>query len=604
MINLQTGEMIASTDSQRNKEVLRIIICGRIESNRSMSNYRFLFDGKAALDKPLESIGRDSDQTDSNAASDTAYHCFATEKRRYIVADAPDHECTRDLVTAASAAHLAVIFIDASKGIYSETLHYSRIAALMGIQHLVLVIINKMGWVNDDETTFNTLVSDFLVLTSSLEFSNFQAIPISCKESDNAVSININTAWYKGASLLDYLDTIEISDSCERSAFRMQVRSVNQLNNHTREICGQVVAGSIRTAETIRILPAGEQTCVKGMLIDFDEVDAAYTGDSVALTLVDEVDVTRGDVLVAADKPPEIADQFEANLLWMNKHSLVPGRQFLMKLACKEVTMTVTHIKYQKDINTGAHLAANTLELNETARVNLSTSAPLVFERDGANRALGSFIVLDKLTLETVGVGMIDFALRRASNIHWQALELNKAARAEKKYQRPKCIWFTGLSGSGKSTIANLLEKRLHQENKHTYLLDGDNVRHGLNRDLGFTEADRVENIRRIAEVAKLMVDAGLIVLVSFISPFRSERRMARELFVEGEFIEVFVDTALDECERRDVKGLYAKARRGDLKNFTGIDSPYESPESPEVHIQTTDLPLENVIEPILKLLK
>ncbi len=569
-----------------------------------MSNYHFLFDSKAALDKLPFSIEKNTDQPDSSTISDTAYHCFLTEKRRYIVTDAPDYECTQDLVTVASAAHLAVIFIDASKGICSETLHYSRIAALMGIQHLVLVIINKMGRVSYDEATFNTMVSDFLALTSSLEFPNLQAIPISCKESDNVLSINNNASWYKGPSLLDYLDTINISDNYERSAFRMQVRSVNQLDKHTREIGGQIIAGFIRTAETIRILPAGKQTYVKGMLIGLDEVDTAYTGDRVALTLVDEVNVTRGDVLVAADRPPEIADQFEANLLWMNKHSLVPGRQYLMKLACKEVTAIVTHIKYQKDMDTGAHLAANTLELNETARVNLSTSAPLVFERYGANRALGSFIVLDKLTQETVGVGMIDFALRRASNIHWQALELNKAARAEKKHQSPKCVWFTGLSGSGKSTIANLLEKRLHQENKHTYLLDGDNVRHGLNRDLGFTEADRVENIRRIAEVAKLMVDAGLIVLVSFISPFRSERRMARELFVEGEFIEVFVDTALDECERRDVKGLYAKARKGDLKNFTGIDSPYESPESPEVHIQTTDLPLENVIDPILKLLK
>ena len=370
MINSQTGEMIASTDSQRNKEALRIIICGRVEGSRRISNYRFLFDSKAAPDKPLKSIERDSDQTDSNSASDTACHCFDTEKRRYIVADAPDRESTHDLVTAASAAHLTVILIDASKGIRSETLYYSRIAALMGIQHLVLVIINKMGRMNDDETSFNIHASDFLALTSSLEFPNFQAIPISYKESDNVVPISIDTTWYKGPSLLDYLDTIDMFDNCERSAFRMQVRSVNQLNSCTREICGQIVAGSIRTAETIRVLPAGAQTCVKNMLIDFDEVDTAYTGDSVALTLVDEVDVTRGDVLVAADKPPEIADQFEANLLWMNKHSLVPGRQFLMKLACKEVTATVTHIKYQKDMDTGAHLAANTLELNETGRVS------------------------------------------------------------------------------------------------------------------------------------------------------------------------------------------------------------------------------------------
>ncbi len=597
MNNLQTDEMVAFKDSQRNKETLRIIICGRSEGGRRMPNYHFLFENQAALDNLQTKL-------DESTTSDTPYRFFVAEKRRYIIGGVFDHECTYELVKAASTAHLAVILIDASKGICSETLGYIRIAALMGILHLVLVVINKIGGVNDDETTFNTLVSDFLTLTSSLEFSNFQVIPISYKESENVVPISVDTAWYKGPSLLDYLDTIHISDNCERSAFCMQVCNVNQLNSHTREICGQIVAGSIGSAETIRVLPAGVQTYVKDMLIGLDKVETAHTGDNVALTLVDEVDVARGDVLVAADKPPEIADQFEANLLWVNKHSLVSGRQYLMKLACKEVTVTVTHIKYRKDMDTGAHLAANTLELNETGRVSLSTSAPLVFERYGANRALGSFLMIDKLTLDTAGIGMIDFALRRASNIHWQALELNKATRAEKKSQSPKCIWFTGLSGSGKSTIANLLEKRLHQENKHTYLLDGDNVRHGLNRDLGFTEADRVENIRRIAEVAKLMVDAGLIVLVSFISPFRSERSMARELFIEGEFIEVFVDTTLEECERRDVKGLYAKARSGDLKNFTGIDSPYESPETPEVHIQTADLSQEAAIESILKLLK
>ncbi len=597
MINLQTDEMVAFKDSQRNKETLRIIICGRVEDGRRMPNYHFLFENQAALDN-LQT------KHDESTTSDTPYHFSAAEKRHYIVAGVFDHECTRELVKAASMAHLAVILIDASKGICSETLQYSHIAALMGIQHLVLVVINKMVPGNHDETTFNTIVSNFLARTSSLAFPSFQAIPVCRKESDIDLPISINTAWYKGPSLLGHLNTIGIYDNSEQCAFRMQVRSVNQLNSHTREICGQIVAGSIGIAETIRVLPAGAQTHVKDMLIGLDKVETAHTGDNVALTLVDEVDVTRGDVLVAADKPPEIADQFEANLLWENKHSLVPGRQYLMKLACKEVTVTVTHIKYRKDMDTGAHLAANTLELNETGRVNLSTSAPLVFERHGANRALGSFLMIDKLTLETAGVGMIDFALRRASNIHWQALELNKATRAEKKSQSPKCIWFTGLSGSGKSTIANLLEKRLHQENKHTYLLDGDNVRHGLNRDLGFTEADRVENIRRIAEVAKLMVDAGLIVLVSFISPFRSERRMARELFIEGEFIEVFVDTALEECERRDVKGLYAKARSGDLKNFTGIDSPYESPESPEVHIQTADLSQETAVESVLKLLK
>ena len=355
--------------------------------------------------------------------------------------------------------------------------------------------------------------------------------------------------------------------------------------------------------DSLRVLPSGVQARVKSLFAGFQEVEASEKGDAIMLTLESEVDVSRGDVLVAAEAPAEVADQFVARLLWMHEHAMTPGRQYLMKLACKEVTATVTEIKYREDVNTGAHLAAKTLGLNEMAVVNVSVSAPLVFEPYGVNRVLGSFILVDKLSFETVGAGMIDFALRRASNIHWQALELNQETRAAQKHQSPRCIWYTGLSGSGKSTLANLLEKRLHAEGRHTYLLDGDNVRHGLNRDLGFTEADRVENIRRVAEVAKLMVDAGLIVLVSLISPFRSERRMARELFADGEFVEVFVDTSIEECEKRDVKGLYAKARRGMLKNFTGIDSPYEAPEVPEVRLRTADTPPEACVDQILKAL-
>jgi bifunctional enzyme CysN/CysC len=348
------------------------------------------------------------------------------------------------------------------------------------------------------------------------------------------------------------------------------------------------------------VLPSGVQTHVKAVLLGFDEVAHAQAGESVTVTLADEVDASRGDVLVAANAPPQVADQFEAKLLWMSEHALAPGRQYLMKQACKEVTATITDIKYREDVNSGAHLAAKKLDLNEIAVVNLSTSAPLVFEPYAVNQTLGGFILIDKLSFETVGAGMIDFALRRASNIHWQALELNKATRAGPKHQTPRCIWFTGLSGAGKSTIANMLEKRLHADGRHTYLLDGDNVRHGLNRDLGFTEADRVENIRRVAEVARLMVDAGLIVLVSFISPFEAERQMARSLFAEGEFVEVFVDTPFDECARRDAKGLYAKALRGELKNFTGLDSPYERPQDPDVHLLATQHSPEQCVEQLL----
>ena len=413
--------------------------------------------------------------------------------------------------------------------------------------------------------------------------------------------------WYNGPSLMEQLDSVDVrhahGHAGERGAFCMAVQWVNRPNLDFRGFCGRIAEGEVRPGDAVRVLPSGVQTRVKSILSGFDEVEHASTGDALTLTLADEVDVSRGDVLVAADAPPEVADQFEAKLLWMAEHAMSPGRQYLLKLACKEVTATITDIKYREDVNTGAHLAAKTLSLNEIATVNLSTSAPLVFEPYGVNRTLGGFILIDKLTFETVGAGMIDFALRRASNIHWQALELNKAAHAAQKHQRPMCVWFTGLSGSGKSTIADLLEKRLHAEGKHTYLLDGDNVRHGLNRDLGFTEADRVENIRRVAEVAKLMVDAGLIVLVSFISPFRSERRMARDLFAEGEFIEVFVDTPLEECERRDVKGLYAKARRGELKNFTGIDSPYEPPEAAEVRLKTAGTAAEACIDSLLNAL-
>jgi bifunctional enzyme CysN/CysC len=442
-----------------------------------------------------------------------------------------------------------------------------------------------MDLVGYSETTFNAIVEDYRAFAADFGFASMQAIPLSGLDGDNVLQPSGHTPWFRGLSLMAYLDTVDVRNASERSAFRMPVQWVNRPNLDFRGFCGRIAEGQVRPGDVVRVLPSGVQTRIKSVMAGFNEVGVGHHGDAVTLTLTDEVDASRGDVLVAAEAPPEVADQFEAKLLWMNEHAMTPGRQYLMKLASKEVTATVTEIKYREDVNTGAHLAAKTIGMNEIATVNLSTSAPLVFEPYGVNRVLGSFILVDKLTFETVGAGMIDFALRRASNIHWQALEVNKTTRAAQKHQTPKCIWFTGLSGSGKSTIANLLEKRLQAEGRHTYLLDGDNVRHGLNRDLGFTEADRVENIRRVAEVAKLMVDAGLIVLVSFISPFKTERRMARDLFAVGEFLEVFVDTPIEECEKRDVKGLYAKARLGQLKNFTGVDSPYEAPETPEVRL-------------------
>lgn len=385
--------------------------------------------------------------------------------------------------------------------------------------------------------------------------------------------------------------------------FRMPVQLVNRSIRAGKGLCGCIAGGTLHPGDAVRVMPSGVQTHIKAVLLGFDEVAAAEEGDAISVTLVDEVDVSRGDVLVAADAPPEVADQFEARLMWMSEYALAPGRQYLIKHACEEITATITDIKYREDVNTGAHLAAKTLGLNDIGVVNLSTSAPLVFEPYAVNQILGGFTLVDKLTVETVGAGMIEFALRRANNIHWQALELNQATRAEQKHQVPRCIWFTGLSGSGKSTLANLVDKRLFAEGRHTYVLDGDNVRHGLNRDLGFTEADRVENIRRVAEVARLMVDAGLIVLVSFISPFAAERAMARSLFALGEFVEVFVDTPLEECERRDVKGLYAKARKGELKNFTGIDSPYEAPSQADVHLQSALMSLDQCVDRLMALL-
>jgi bifunctional enzyme CysN/CysC len=601
-------------------DTLRFITCGSVDDGKSTLIGRLLFESKSIFDDQLAALVKDSAQYGTQGSQidlallvdglqaereqgitiDVAYRFFTTDARRFVVADTPGHEqYTRNMATGASTASLAVILIDARKGVLVQTRRHSRIVAMMGIKHVVLAV-NKMDLVAFDEATFNAIVADYRSFASNLGFASLQVIPVSGLAGDNVLQPSDRIAWYSGPSLLQYLNTVDTRSSQPQGPFRMPVQWVNRPNLDFRGFCGRVAAGTLRPGDAVRVLPSGVQTHIKAVLYGFDEVVLAQAGDAIAVTLADEVDASRGDVLVAADAPPEVADQFEAKLLWMSEHALAPGRQYLMKHACKEVNATITDIKYRVDVNSGAHLAAKSLGLNEIAAVTLATSAPLVFESYAVNQTLGGFILIDKLTFETVGAGMIDFALRRASNIHWQALELNQAKRAEQKHQTPRCIWFTGLSGSGKSTIANLLDKRLFAEGRHTYLLDGDNVRHGLNRNLGFTEADRVENIRRVAEVARLMVDAGLIVLVSFISPFAAERAMARGLFTKGEFVEVFVDTPLDECERRDVKGLYAKARKGELKNFTGIDSPYESPSQADVHLQTAQLSLDQCVDQLM----
>ena len=623
MATLQAGDMAAFLQSQRHKDTLRFITCGSVDDGKSTLIGRLLFESKAIFDDQLASLQSDSRQygtqgekmdlallvdglqaeREQGITIDVAYRFFATDQRRFIVADTPGHaQYTRNMATGASTADLAVILIDARKGVLTQTRRHSRIVAMMGIRHVVLAV-NKMDLVGFDPAVFHAIVADYQAFAAGLAFASVQSMPLSSLDGDNVQQPSARMPWYKGPSLMAYLNAVVVREDPQRQAFRMPVQWVNRPHLDFRGLCGRIAEGQVRPGDALRVLPSGVQTRVQSVIAGFETVQAGHAGDAITLTLSDEVDASRGDVLVAADNPAEVADQFEAKLLWMSEQAMVPGRQYLMKLACKEVTATVTDIKYREDVDSGAHLAAKSLALNEIASVNLSTSAPLVFEPYALNRVLGGFILIDKPSFETVGAGLLSFALRRSSNIHWQALELNKATRAAQKQQTPRCIWFTGLSGSGKSTIANVLDKRLHALGQHTYVLDGDNVRHGLNRDLGFTEADRVENIRRVAEVAKLMVDAGLVVLVSFISPFRNERRMARDLFAEGEFVEVFVDTPIDECARRDVKGLYAKARKGELKNFTGIDSPYEPPESAEVHLLSAQTSAEDCAEQVLKYL-
>ena len=616
-------DIVAYLKEQENKQTLRFITCGSVDDGKSTLIGRLLYESKNIFDDQLQSLESESRQygtqgekldlallvdglqaeREQGITIDVAYRFFATDKRRYIVADTPGHEqYTRNMATGASTADLAVILIDARKGILTQTRRHSRIVSLMGIRHIVLAI-NKMDLVDFDETIFNKIAQDYQAFVEPFSFKSIQVIPVSGLDGDNIFVKSQKTPWYQGISLMDYLDTVDISTEADLKSFRLPVQYVNRPNLDFRGYCGRLIEGEVKTGDAVRVLPSGITTRIKSIISGLTEVEQAQLGDAITLTLEDEVDISRGDVLVEADNPPEVADQFDVRLLWMSEQPMSPGRQYFLKLGNKEVTATITEIKFREDVNTGAHLSAKTLSLNEMATVNLSTSAPIVFEPYQQNRYLGSFILIDKLNFQTVGAGMIEFALRRASNIHWQALEISKTTRAAQKHQTPCCLWFTGLSGSGKSTIANLLEKRLHAEGRHTYILDGDNVRHGLNRDLGFTEADRVENIRRVAEVAKLMVDAGLIVLVSFISPFRNERQMARTLFNDDEFMEVFVDTPIEVCEQRDVKGLYAKARSGKLKNFTGIDSPYELPVKPEVHVKTATMNIELCVESILKTL-
>jgi len=611
----------AYLEQHQQKSLLRFITCGSVDDGKSTLIGRLLYDSKMIFEDQLAALEADSKRVgtqgqeidfallvDGLAAEreqgitiDVAYRFFTTEKRKFIVADTPGHEqYTRNMVTGASTADLAVILIDARKGVLTQTRRHSFLAHLIGIKHIVLAV-NKMDLVDYDKTIFDRITLAYRAFASEIGITNFTAIPISGFKGDNITALSDNTPWFKGPALIEHLESVEVAAQRDVSSnFRFPVQWVNRPNLDFRGFSGQVADGSVKPGDAVRILPSGKTTTIERIVtLDGDLVEAV-AGQSVTLTLADEVDCSRGDVIAAADNPPEAADQFEATLVWMADEAMIAGRAYWLKLATQSVSATIQPPKYEINVNTLDHLAAKTLELNGIGVVELSTDKPIVFEAYGDNRTLGGFILIDKLTNATVAAGMLHFSLRRAQNVHWQATDISRDMRASLKNQRPALLWFTGLSGSGKSTIANLVEKKLHRMNRHSFLLDGDNVRHGLNRDLGFTEADRIENIRRVGEVAKLMSDAGLIVITAFISPFRVERDMVRSMLPEGEFIEVFIDTPLAEAERRDVKGLYKKARAGQLKNFTGIDSPYEAPENPEIRIDTTAMTPEEAADLII----
>ncbi|MEH6758547.1 MAG: sulfate adenylyltransferase subunit CysN [Parasphingorhabdus sp.] len=608
-------------ETHQHKTMLRFITCGSVDDGKSTLIGRLLYDSKMIFEDQLASLEADSKKVgtqgqeidfallvDGLAAEreqgitiDVAYRFFATEKRKFIVADTPGHEqYTRNMITGASTADLAVILIDARQGILTQTRRHSYLAHLIGIKHLV-VAVNKMDLVGYDQVIYDQIVADYTAFAKEIGISAFTPIPISGLAGDNITSKSDNMAWYDGPALVAHLEDVEVMVTINQSKpLRMPVQWVNRPNLDFRGFSGQIASGTVAPGDEVRVLPSGKTSTVKRIVTMDGDLDEAVAGQSVTLTFADEIDCSRGDVIAAADAPPQVADQFESTIVWMDESELLPGRSYWMKIGNQFVSATIQSPKYQVNINNMEQLAAKTLELNDIGVAEISTDRPIVFEPYADNRDMGGFILIDKITNATVAAGMLHFCLRRSQNVHWQNVDIDRTAHALQKSQEPRVVWFTGLSGSGKSTIANMVEKRLHALGKHSFLLDGDNVRHGLNKDLGFTDADRVENIRRIGEVAKLMADAGLIVLTAFISPFRAERQLVRSMLPEGEFIEIFVDTPLSVAEERDVKGLYKKARAGELKNFTGIDSDYEVPDTAEMRIDTTKMSPEEAAEIIV----
>ncbi len=610
-------------DQHRNKTMLRFITCGSVDDGKSTLIGRLLYDSRtvfadqlAALESDSRRIGTQGQDIDfallvdglsaereQGITIDVAYRFFSTERRKFIVADCPGHEqYTRNMVTGASTADLAVILVDARKGVLVQTRRHSYLCHLLGIRQFVLAV-NKLDLVDYSQDVFEAIVADYRGFARSIGIGEVTAIPISGVRGDNITTApSPNMPWYDGPNLIAHLEAVPVGTPGDsEAAFRMPVQWVNRPDLDFRGFAGLISAGAVRPGDAVRVLPSGRTSTVKTISSFDGNQDQAQAGQAVTLVLADEIDCSRGDVIAASDDPPQVADQFEASVVWMGDEELRPGRGYWLKLVTQTVTATIQPPKYKVDVNTLDHLAAKTLALNEIGVAEVFTDRPVVFEPYETSRSLGGFILIDKETNATVAAGMLHFSLRRSQNVHWQPTDITRADHAGLKNQRPRVLWFTGLSGAGKSTIANAVEKRLALMNRHTFLLDGDNVRHGLNKDLGFTETDRIENIRRVGEMARLMTDAGLIVLTAFISPFRAERDMVRAMMAEGEFVEIHVDTQLEVAEARDVKGLYRKARAGELKNFTGIDSPYEAPEHPDIVVNTAEMSVEEAADPIIR---
>ncbi|WP_235890906.1 bifunctional sulfate adenylyltransferase/adenylyl-sulfate kinase NodQ [Martelella alba] len=602
-----SGDMIEYLAEQERKSLLRFLTCGSVDDGKSTLIGRLLYDTKLIFEDQLASLERDSakhgttgedidfallvdgleSEREQGITIDVAYRFFATSKRKFIVADTPGHEeYTRNMATGASTADLAVVLVDSRQGILRQTRRHSYIASLLGIRHIV-VAINKIDLMDYSQEVYDKIVADYLEFAKDLGFETIVPIPMSARFGDNVTMRSENMPWYTGPALLEHLEVVPIESDLVERPVRFPVQLVTRPNLNFRGFSGQLASGKVAIGDTITVAKSGQASKIKDIVTMDGSLPSAEAGQAVTLVLEDEIEVSRGNILVAPEARPNVADQFQAKLIWFDANPMIPGRSYILRTEVDSTSATITALKYHVNVNTFAHEAAKALNMNEVGVCNISTQAPIVFDAYKDNRTTGNFVIIDRITNATVGAGMIDFPLRRAQNVHWQATEVNKGARSEIKAQKPAVLWFTGLSGSGKSTVANTLEKILHAKGKHTYMLDGDNIRHGLNRDLGFTAEDRVENIRRVAEVAKLMADAGLVVLVSFISPFRSERRLARDLMDKGEFVEVFIDTPIEVCAQRDPKGLYKRAQAGEIDNFTGISSPYETPENPELHLHT-----------------